>query len=541
MAVTYPSVAEVLAMPELRQGDPLVVAGRDALDRPVRWVHSMELAADLAPLLRGGELVLTTGIALPAAALDLDGYVRELSDGGAAGLVVELGRRWTRELPAALADACERAGLPLVALRREVPFVAVTQAVGERLVNAQVVELRAAGQIHDVFTALSVAEAGPADILAEAARIAGHPVVLESFRHRVLGYDTGGAPADELLRDWEQRSRRVRLDSRTGYDRRAGWLVTVVGSRGDDWGRLVVLTPQPPPDRHVVLVERAAAALALHRLHARHRDGVERQAHHALLTALRDRGADEELLGRCARAGVPLTDRSLTGVAARPVVRRGRRAFVAADALTGLAAALAAALRDRDVPALVGTDPDDVLALLSLPPDVDAAAVLTAVAAELGAPGDVVLAAGETVHGPRDAGRSLAEAHHVAASVRPEPADGGAAPGPAVHRLADVHLRGLLHLLWDDDRLARFVTRELGPLLRHDAEHGTRLLDVLAALLDSGDKTAAAAALHVSRPVLYDRLARVERILGVDLADPETRTSLHTALLAHRLPVTDRG
>jgi purine catabolism regulator len=41
-----------------------VVAGADRLGTPVRWVHAIELA-DVAHLLRGGELVLTTGIALP--------------------------------------------------------------------------------------------------------------------------------------------------------------------------------------------------------------------------------------------------------------------------------------------------------------------------------------------------------------------------------------------------------------------------------------------------------------------------------------------
>ncbi|MBW1596117.1 PucR family transcriptional regulator ligand-binding domain-containing protein [Streptomyces sp. JJ38] len=529
-----PTVAEVLTLPELRQGDPQVVAAGQALGRTVRWVHSAELA-DIASLLRGGELVLTTGIALPADGPGLERYVRALSEVGAVGLVVELGRRWSSRLPRALVSACEHLGLPLVALRREVRFVTVTQAVAEQIVDAQVVELRAAGQIHDAFTALSIAEAGPADILAEAARISGCPVVLESFRHQVLGYATGGRPGPELLRDWERRSRRVRPAERTGYDQRAGWLVTVVGSRGDDWGRLVVLTPQAPPHRHLVLIERAATALALHRLHARHRDSVERQAHHVLLTALRDRRVDEELLSRCAEAGVPLAGRALSGLAARPVLQRERRTFVAADALTSLAAALASALRERGVPALVGTDPDDVIALVAAPAGTDLDALLTGVAADLGAPGEATLAVGETVHRPRDAGRSLAEAHHVAASLRPVD------PARPFHRLADVHLRGLLHLLSDDDRLARFVQRELDPLLRHDAEHGTALLEVLRTLLVTGDKTAAAAALHVSRPVLYDRIARIERILGADLADPETRTSLHTALLAHGLGETDNA
>ncbi|MBQ0983791.1 PucR family transcriptional regulator ligand-binding domain-containing protein [Streptomyces sp. F63] len=525
----FPSVADVLAMPELRQGDPEVVAAAEAVTRPVRWVHCVELP-EVAPLLRGSELVLATGIALPADAAGLDRYVRELSRAGAAGLVVELGRRWTAELPGSLVSACEREKLPLVALRREVRFVSVTQAVGEQVVDAQVVELRAAGQIHDAFTALSMAEAGPADILAETARLAGCPVVLESFRHRILGYHTGGRPDSDLLHDWEDRSRAIRLGERTGYDHRAGWLVTVVGSRGDDWGRLVLVTPQPPPHRHLVLVERAAAALALHRLHTRHRDGVERQAHHALLTALRDRVVDEELISRCAEAGVPLTGGALLGLAARPVVQRRRRTFVAADALTTLAGSLAVALRERGVPALVAVEPDDVVALLALPATADPDALLTAVAAATGAPGETVLAAGETVRRPGDAGRSLAEAQHVAASLR------AADPARPYHRLADVRLRGLLHLLSDDDRVARFVQRELGALTDHDARHGTGLYEVLRVLLTTGDKTAAAAALHISRPVLYDRIARIERILGLDLSDAETRTSLHVAVLARGTP-----
>ncbi|WP_095756909.1 PucR family transcriptional regulator [Streptomyces xinghaiensis] len=525
----FPTVADVLAMPELRQGDPEVVAAAEAVTRRVRWVHCVELP-EVAPLLRGSELVLATGIALPADAAGLDRYVRELSRAGAAGLVVELGRRWTGELPGSLVSACEREKLPLAVLHREVRFVSVTQAVGEQVVDAQVLELRAAGQIHDAFTALSMAEAGPADILAEAARLAGCPVVLESFHHQILGYHTGGLPASDLLHDWEDRSRRIRIGERTGYDHRAGRLVTVVGSRGDDWGRLVLVTPQPPPHRHLVLVERAAAALALHRLHARHRDGVERQAHHALLTALRDRPVDDELIGRCAEAGVPLTGRALLGLAARPVVQRRRRTYVAADALTALADSLVVTLRQRGVPALVAVESDDVVALLAPPAGADTDALLAAVAAGTGSPGETVLAVGETVRRPRDAGRSLAEARHVAASLRP----GG--PSRPHHRLADVHLAGLLHLLSGDDRLTRFVQREIGALLDHDAGHGTALYEVLRAVLATGDKTAAAAALHISRPVLYDRIARVERILGRDLSDPATRTSLHVAVLAHGTP-----
>ena len=57
------TVADVLQMPSVRGADPEVLAGARQLERQVRWVHTTELA-DIGPLLRGGDLVLTTGIAL---------------------------------------------------------------------------------------------------------------------------------------------------------------------------------------------------------------------------------------------------------------------------------------------------------------------------------------------------------------------------------------------------------------------------------------------------------------------------------------------
>ena len=49
--------------------------------------------------------------------------------------------------------------------------------------------------------------------------------------------------AEDLLARWEARSRAVAIDGRTGYDTTTGWLVTVVGARGTDWGRLIICLP----------------------------------------------------------------------------------------------------------------------------------------------------------------------------------------------------------------------------------------------------------------------------------------------------------
>ena len=76
-----PTVGQVLGMDAVRRGEPRVVAGEESLDRLVRWVHAIELP-DAARLLRGGELVLTTGIALPDEEALLGNYVAELAGVG---------------------------------------------------------------------------------------------------------------------------------------------------------------------------------------------------------------------------------------------------------------------------------------------------------------------------------------------------------------------------------------------------------------------------------------------------------------------------
>jgi purine catabolism regulator len=139
--------------------------------------------------------------------------------------------------------------------------------------------------------------------------------------------------------------------------------------------------------------------------------------------------------------------------------------------------------------------------------------------------GGVVIGVGTGTGSIRDVRRSFLEATQVAdvaADVR---------GGPPFYRLPDLRLRGLIHLLRDDPRLQTFVERELGPLLA--AGSGGELLDVLAAYLASGgNKAEAAKRSHLARPTFYERLRRIERILGTGLDSAESRTSLHVALLA---------
>jgi purine catabolism regulator len=537
----YPTVAEALALPVVRRGKPAVVAGAAGMGKRVRWVHVAEVA-DIAHLLRGGELVLTTGIALPEDPEGLRKYVSDLASVGASGLVVELVRRWSDEVPGALVAAAEQHELPLVTLAEETRFVSVTEAVVSLIVDAQLAELRAAEQVHETFTALTVAGAEPAEVLREVARTAGLPVVLETLGHEVLAYDAAGQDPTALLADWGQRSRAVAVSERTAYHDEAGWLVTVVGARGADWGRLVVLSPDEPPHRHVVVAERAASALAVHRLVARDRESLERQTHRTLLTQLLGQ-PPHDLPTRAAALGVPLERRQLVGVAIRPgTATAPAQALASQEVLRDLAEATALAARRVTVPALVGVvDDTSVRALLSLPTQAGLDGVLRRLAREVQRRAaetphalPVVMAVGTTVTALPDVRRSLAEAAHVAgAALR--------SPGTRLyHRLDDVRLRGLLHLLREDERVLAFADRELGTLLSRDSAQGTRLVELLRCFCEhGGNKSAAAAAAHLSRTAYYQQLSRIEQVLGVSLEDPESVLSLYVALLVQEMGERD--
>jgi purine catabolism regulator len=540
MEIMLPTVDDLLQLDVIRRGSPRVVAGADRLAAPVRWVHVLELA-DAAHLLHGGELVLTTGIALPDDAARLARYGGELAAAGVSALAVELGRRYTGELPPALVRAAEQGGMPLIAFEREVPFVEITEAVHARIIDAQLEELRTSERLHEVFTELSVAGASPDEIVREAAMLAGRPVILADLSHRVLACAPGGTDPARLLAGFAARSRAVSARGRTVYDEASGWLLTPVGARGEDWGRVILVCDGPPRSTDTVLIERAATTLALARLLTRQQESVERQAHRTLISGIiaQAHADPAEAAMRCRALGVPVDGRQLVGVVLRrhsAIANRDGPGISAHARMLDVADVTAAACRGEQIPALVGTL-DDVQAgaMLSLGPRVPVDQALTTLATRvrdrLGTSHDgLVIGVGATVGSIREVRRSFLEASQVA-EVAAESAETG--PGTLFYRLPDLHLRGLLHLLRDDARLQTFVDRELGALLDH--ERSGELLAVLKAYLEAGgNKAEAAKNSHLARPTFYDRLHRIEHVLGTDLTAAETRTSLHVALLAHQ-------
>ena len=86
------------------------------------------------------------------------------------------------------------------------------------------------------------------------------------------------------------------------------------------------------------------------------------------------------------------------------------------------------------------------------------------------------------------------------------------------------------------DRLAHLVSRALGPLLEWEAAHPSDLVRTLEVHLRNGcSPTRTAAILHVGRQSLYQRLERIESLLGLPVGEADAHAELLLACCAQRL------
>ncbi|HLH70713.1 MAG TPA: helix-turn-helix domain-containing protein [Candidatus Dormibacteraeota bacterium] len=106
-----------------------------------------------------------------------------------------------------------------------------------------------------------------------------------------------------------------------------------------------------------------------------------------------------------------------------------------------------------------------------------------------------------------------------------------ALPEGGVRTHEELGFYGLMAQAVDPGVLDALAERALGPLLEADARRRTRYVPTLAAYLDADRRLKpAAAALHVHVNTLRYRLARIERLLGIDLEDVEARFLLELAV-----------
>jgi purine catabolism regulator len=527
------SVAAALSLPILRRALPEVVAGQDGLDRTVRWVHVVDVPKP-DELLRGGELVLSTGAGAGEDARTQRGFIKSLADQEAAGLLIELGYTYARALPPALISAAGDRGLPLIATHRPCRFVDITEAIHGALVDRRLALLRRANEAGERLTQLVLERREIGELLRELARALQNPVMLENIAGQLVGYASYESGERELLEAHAEYRRARARDALEGR----GWLAVEVHSGGHPWGQLTALeldSPLDPEDRAVL--ERGAQAVALQLLDSQHSEQLRDRARGTFLVDLmRGRITEEDAARRAAALEFPAERGRLLAGALGWRSERWSEVAATPDAAWGtLIPGLRASAGQR--PLLLGLHAGLVLLVCRLPDSEPTPEQLDALASEFRAPlrhrglteADVALAFGGADAGWTGAGRRLERAANAVLAAR--------ALAPTLWRDAGHgSVVDLLYALRRSPELLAFARDQLGPLFDASDGRSQELLRTLEAYLaNSGRKAEAARALHLTRQSLYLRLERLERLLGVDLEDPDVVLALHLAVRALRL------
>jgi purine catabolism regulator len=520
-------------MPVVRRGLPDVVAGEEHLNRRVRWAHVLDVP-QVSGLLKGGEFVLNNGFGIGLEADVQRGFIRDLAQQEVSAVAVELGLLYQGTLPAPMAAEATRVGVPLIALHRKTRFVEVTKAVHARLMGEEVVALRRADELSQRMTASLLAGADVPDLLQEAARAIGNPVVLEDATQRLLAVSSTQCPEEIVLQAWRDR---LEQEARSPEASR-GAIEAPVHFLDGPRGRLVGFELDGSFDELAQpLLERIASAVAL-RLVSRH------QIHEL---AARPRGAlmgeliagrlgEQEAARRADALGFARQSSTLLPIA---VAWRGSASDNSdRHGLGLLAGELRSALRRIGMTALIGSRGGQLLLIVDPVREGDQASLIEVAAAAIHdghgrhqlITGELVVSVGPPAASWTEVGLGLDRAarHVVVAANEP--------PAPW-HDARRVGLSDVLSEMGNSATLRAFLHDRLGPLADDVTDRRqTELLRTLEAYFNHGGrKTAAAQALHVERQSLYHRLGRLQELLGVDWNDGEELLELHLALRVRRL------
>ncbi|MHB8689190.1 MAG: PucR family transcriptional regulator [Candidatus Dormibacteraceae bacterium] len=524
----------ILNLEVFRRAGATVVAGKDSLDRQVRWVHISDLP-NAANALHGGELLLTHGLTLVNDSRLQTRYVQELSAIGVAGVALELGRAF-KEVPDAMVREAQRQRLPLIVLN-QILFVTVTEQVHAAILNHRYAALQQADEIGQQLMQLAALGIGIKRLLQRIAMILENPVVLEDAAHQLVDFAAHGISIMDVLALWDAHSRMGHTDDSRSSP--ADCLVQPITVRGEIVGRMHVLAINHKfgqLDR--LAVERAGAAVTVSLIEQGTAEDLRGHGGGSLIDDILDGSCvmGEEILQRAASIGVNLSGLRLGAVAfgltgdfpsqADKSLNRGvRRDIVRLKAEIQMAARRAGLIL---IPKAQG---DSIVALVGLPASADQnSAVADAfIKAPIGSGDNSIRCGVSCFSGADDLRRAFRQAEEALRYARMQ------ADTPVVY-FDRLGINRLLLKLAEGPELAQFIEDELQPLLQHDARRRAQLLPILKAFLDcGGNKAVTARLLHVGRRSLYYQLDRITSVLKKNIDDAEVQTELRFAVLALEL------
>ena len=481
----------------------MLLSGDDHVDHAVRWVHTADLY-DIAPLLRGDEILLTNGVGLIG--VDETGrrlYVLRLAESGVAGLLFEVGRTFA-QVPEDMVDEARDVGLPVVELQPVLRFTEVAEAINSELIDRSVARLRHADEISRTLSEALARGASLSELIEQIAATLRTWVSLSDYAGRVV-VAAGHVDPTEAEPSAE-----------------APVLV-----EGTAWGRLTIGAGGVAEVLVEAVMDRAPTVLGLCLIREQKDVAGSLRAQQLLLDQL---GANQSverglLEARMRAAGVATTDHEYACIAVDP--RRVESAAKIVDGLIRQVGHGVFGLVEGTLCALLAGQTDDASPNL-------AHEVRSIARDALPRRARLCAAVGRAVRDPSDLPRAMYEARATLALGQDLHVK---QPIVSVQALA---LERMLTAHGNLDATRQFVDDQIGVLERADSAKSGQLshtLEVLAAC--GGNKAEAAKRLHMRRQSLYYRLDQISKLLDVDLDDPKQMVTLAVAVTARRMLAVD--
>jgi purine catabolism regulator len=469
-----------------------VLTGSDALSKPIGWVHPTELT-DPQAFLEGGELLLTTGLALDE--LTSAAYVQRLVEAGVAGVGFGVGLSHDT-VPAALVDAAAEAGLPLLEVPKRTPFIAITRAVSRAVAADEYASLVRTGRGQQELTRAAVGRGGPGAVVRRLAKVTGGWVLLLDAAGKVTEAAPASARAVDLRGQVEHLRGGTRLASSGVRVGEREFVVQALDTRTPGYLAVGFETVMDAAEGY--LVNTAASLLSL----------AQEQNREQGVALRRIRTGLAELLS--AGQGEVATHSMTTLWGAAPELPW------TVLVLVGGKPARRAAFETLDAESATAAEPVFFAELR------DSLVVITGSAAEPAArfPGIHTGSAQCSSTVDFELARSRAEQAARAAQSERIP----------LLRFADYAGRGLLELVAPDAATA-FAETLLSPLRRHDDTGRGDLLASLRCWLENhGHWDHTASVLGIHRHTLRNRIRKVEELTGRSLDAPGVRAEFWLAL-----------
>ncbi len=526
------TVADLLVIEDLSL---TLVAGKDGVGRPIRWAHVSELE-DPTPFLRGGEVLLTTGLGLHGAGPDRQArFVEQLAGARLAGLGLGLGFGFD-VTPAPLVAAADEAAFPVFEVPYEVPFIAITEALFSRLVNEQYVLLQRAGAVQQTLSRLLLEGRGLEALLGAYARMTGTRALLFDLHGEVLAAAPGATRALDPRASWAE-VQRLRPEGNefsptlSDGEGHRSLLPILVG--GAPAGFLVMARAERTEPFHQVVVHHLATAIALDLSKAQAVASTERRLVGDFLDALLEGDlSSDEIRRRLRFLGLGesrplavLVGRLETPAGAAGAAGDGADPEHALEALRRLAEDR---LSRRAARYVCNVHAGAVVALLEAADLAEARGIAESVARGARTRG---LAARFGLGAPEADPKGLRRGYQEARFALGTAASAGA-HGP-VATVDDLGSHRLLLALQEDAALEAFSRGLLGPIRAYDErQHGELVQSLRVFLEHNGNWESAARALAVHRHTLRYRIRRIAELTGRNLDRAADRVEFWLALKA---------